>query len=191
MQPLENEYDLVKKAQTGDKAAVGTLYEIYVNTIFHYISYRVESDEVAEDLTADVFLRMVRALPEYHYTGAPFGAWLFRIASNRITDHYRENKRGPSTPIHENYKSDTGEIYDQVEKEEEHNQLRKALANLSEDYQNIIILRFIKDMSHTEVAVATGKSEAAVRVTQHRALKALAVELDKITGHKTGGKYNV
>lgn len=187
MQLPLNERELVERAQHGDKEAVSALYESYVHTIFQYISYRVESDAVAEDLVADVFLRMVRGLPDYQYTGAPLGAWLFRIAANRITDHYRTHRRTATVPIPEDYGSSLGNPIDELIEEEERSRLRKALQALSEDYQNVLILRFMRDLPYTEVADIMDKSEGAVRVMQHRALKSLAAELSKL-GHSDYGR---
>jgi len=183
MQPPPNERDLIERAQQGDKSAVSILYEAYVQGIFQYISYRVESDTVAEDLTGDVFLRMVRGLAEYKYTGAPLGAWLYRIAANRIADYYRENRYGTAIAISEETESDSSDLFSDMAQKEEQTHLREALQSLSEDYQNVLILRFIKDMPHAEVAEAMGKTESAVRIMQHRALKALAGVLGKITGN--------
>ena len=177
MQPPSNERELIERAKNGDKEAVSALYESYAQAIFQYISYRVESDMIAEDLTADVFLRMVRGLPRYKYTGAPVGAWLYRVAANRIADHYRKGRHETSAPILDSYRSDTPEPFDEMARQEERTHLREALQTLSEDYQNIIILRFMKELPHAEVAEIMGKSEAAVRVLQHRGLKALADKL--------------
>src|SRR5689334_7172172 len=99
MQPSPQERELVERAQRGDNEAVSMLYDTYAQAVFRYISYRVESDVIAEDLTGDVFLRMVRGLPEYQDIGAPFGAWLYRIAANRITDFYRGSQSRPADAI--------------------------------------------------------------------------------------------
>lgn len=182
MQPLTNERELIQRAQNRDKEAVGMLYDAYAPVVFRYVSYRVESDMVAEDLTADVFLRMLHALPQYQFTGAPFGAWLFRIANNRVADFYRETKARWTEAIPDDYKIDDTDPLNRLAKEEERRHLRRALQALSEDFQNIILLRFMKEMSYGEVATVIGKSEGAVRVMQHRALKALAAELEKLQG---------
>ncbi len=184
MQPPSNERELIESAQKGDKAAVGALYETYALAIFQYISYRVETDEIAEDLTGDVFLRMVRGLPKYNYTGAPLSAWLYRIAGNLVTDHYRKSGQTVETPEPETHRSDIDDPMDIIAKAEERSRLRKALQALSDDYQNVLILRFMKEHSHAEVGEIIGKSEANVRVIQHRALKALAIELEKLDTQK-------
>lgn len=177
MQPLPNEHQLIAAAQAGDKQAVSALYEAYAQPIFRYISYRVDSEMTAEDLTAEVFLRMVQGLPRYQDSGAPFGAWLYRIASTQVADHYRKKRRAASEPISESQPSDDTDPFGKTAKKEELEQLRRALSALSEDYQTLLILRFMQQLPHGEVAVILNKSESAIRVMQHRALQALAKEL--------------
>ena len=173
MEPLPDERGLIARAKQGDKNAVSALYEGYAQPIFRYITYRVESDMVAEDLTAEVFLRMVQGLPRYEDTGAPFGAWLYRIAATQIADHHR-GKRRSAEPISDQQASDDTDPFGKMAKAQEQAQLRMALASLSEDFQTLLILRFMQGMTHSEVAAILDKSEAAIRVMQHRALKALA-----------------
>lgn len=175
MEPLANEGQLIAQAQSGDKAAVSTLYEAYVQAIHTYISYRVESDMIAEDLTAEVFLRMVQGLPRYKDSGAPFGAWLYRIAATQVADYYRHNKR--IVELSDNQASDDTDPFGKAAKNEERARLRTALAALPADFQTLLILRFMQEQSHTIVAAALNKSEAAIRVMQHRALNALAQQL--------------
>lgn len=177
MQPIANESQLIAQAQAGDKAAVSVLYEAYAQPIFRYISYRVESDMIAEDLTAEVFLRMVQGLPRYRDSGAPFGAWLYRIAATQIADHYRQQRHTAPEPISEMQASDDTDPFGKTAKHIEREQLRRALSALSEDYQTLLILRFMQQLPHSEVAAIMNKSDAAIRVMQHRALQALAKEL--------------
>lgn len=177
MQPLPDERDLIGRARQGDKQAVSALYEAYAQAIYRYISYRVESDAAAEDLTAEVFLRMVQGLPRYEDTGAPFGAWLYRIAASQVIDHYRRNRRHPAEPLPDNQAMDDTDPLGRLTKQEEREHLRRALAALPDDYQTLLILRYMQQLPHAQVAAVLNKSEAAIRVMQHRALKALAREL--------------
>ena len=189
MQPLPNESQLIAAAQAGDKQAVSALYEAYVQAIFRYVSYRVESDLLAEDLTAEVFLRMVQGLPSYQDSGAPFGAWLYRIAANQITDHYRRNRRTVG-PIPDEHPIDDTDPLGKAAKNEERAVLRQALAKLPVDFQTLLVLRFMQGLQHNEVAVILNKSEAAIRVMQHRALQALAQALGqsgKVRSYLRGG----
>lgn len=174
MQPLSDEKEWIQRAKDGDKEAIGTLYDHYVQSIYQYICYRVDSDIIAEDLTSEVFVRMVANLPGFKYTGAPIGAWLFRMASNLVSDHYRQNYR-ESTLITDDYPAGSGDdVFTQVSLREEKAVLRAALRTLSEDHQTVLIMRFMQGLPHADVAATIGKSVASVRVLQHRALKALA-----------------
>jgi RNA polymerase sigma-70 factor (ECF subfamily) len=177
MQPLSDERQLISRAQHGDKNAISALYLGYVKVIFRYISYRVETDSVAEDLTAEVFLLMVQELPRYQDTQAPLGAWLFRIASNQVSDHYRHKRRTTTEALDDDHASDDTDPFGKLAAEEERIQLRRALAALPEEHQTLLILRFIQQLPHADVAGIMGRSEAAIRTMQHRALKALAKEL--------------
>lgn len=175
-QTKSNERELIYQAQRGNKSAVSALYEAYVRPIFRYISYRVGSEATAEDLTGEVFLRMVQGLPRYQDTGAPFGAWLYKIAATQVADYYRQGKR-VSEPISDEQPSDDTDPLGTLAKQEERAKLREALQALPEDYQTLLILRFMQQLPHQEVASILDKSEAAIRVMQHRALKALAERL--------------
>ncbi|MEO8612373.1 MAG: sigma-70 family RNA polymerase sigma factor [Chloroflexota bacterium] len=180
MEPLPDERGLIARGKQGDKNAVSALYEGYAQAIFRYISYRVESDMVAEDLTGEVFLRMVQGLPRYEDTGAPLGAWLYRIAATQIADHHR-GKRRVAEPLSDEQPSDDTDPFGKTVKAQEQAQLRIALKSLPEDFQTLLILRFMQGLPHTEVAAILDKSEAAIRVMQHRALKALAKALGSDT----------
>jgi RNA polymerase sigma factor (sigma-70 family) len=181
MQPTPNETQLILRAQQSDEEAAGLLYEMHVESIFTYISYRVDSSAMAEDLTAEVFLRMVRSLQTYRVKGAPFRAWLYRIAANLITDHYRQHQKVVTVPMADDYRNDDTDPFDRMAKQERHLQLRKAIKRLSEDYQTLLILRFVEELPHPEIAKIMNKSAMALRAMQHRALKALAIELEAIS----------
>jgi len=190
MQPLPDEKALIERAKKKDKEAIGILYEAYVQSIFQYISYRVETAELAQDLTAEVFLRMIRGLAKYKYTGAPFGAWLFRVASNQIADHYRrEAKSSDTILIEEQIEGTAPDLFNTISKEEEKEQLRLALKKLPEDYQNVLIMRFMQNLPHATIAEIMDKSNVQIRVTQHRALKALGVAFTQLSGK--GGNNDV
>lgn len=179
-----NESHLIARAKRGDADAVSALYQAYVNAIFRYIAYRVESVMVAEDLTADVFLRMVRDIPHYDDRGHPFGVWLFAIARNRIRDHYRAKHHRTHVELGEHHPSDDTDPFDTLAQREERAQLRHALAQLPPDYQDVLILRYMHNLSYADVARILGKSELALRTIQHRALKALTRHLNAHTDRK-------
>lgn len=185
MPPAPNEQQIVALAQKGNEEAITFLYETHVESIFGYISYRVGSFEVAQDLTSEVFLRMVRGLPGYQDRGVPFRAWLFRIAASRIIDHYRQKGATPLMSISEDYQSSDLDPLDEAANSEETWRLRQALRALPADYQDLLILRFVHDLPYNEIAEITNKSAGALRTMQYRAVKALAQEMEKLPGRSS------
>lgn len=186
MQP-PNEQQLIAQAQRGDEAAVSLLYEMHVDAIFTYMSYRVDSRTTAEDLTSDVFVRMVRGLSTYNDKGLPFRAWLYRIAHSRLVDYYRYRDRHVTAPLTENRVNDDTDPLDRIARTEEQLRLRLAIRELSEEYQTLLVLRFVENLSHTEIAVIMNKSAGNLRSMQHRALKALSTAFDKLDENSTKG----
>lgn len=160
--------------------AISSLYNTHAPTIYRYVRFRVETDAQAEDVTSEVFLRMVRELPRYRITGAPFSAWLYRIAYNCLMDMFRWQRHETPEELPEDLPGESSDPLDVLATAQDHEQLRRALQSLSQDYQNVLVLRFVSDVPHNEVAAIMGKSEAAARVLQHRALKALGSALHAI-----------
>lgn len=173
------EEQLIKRAQHGDAAAFGTLYEQQLAAIYRYVFYRVGNVAEAEDLTETVFLRAWEALEHYRRRDVPFSAWLYRIAHNAIIDRYRSDHEMVSyeeqTDLHD--EADGPEEW--VSEVETTEVLIKALAQLPPDHQQVLVLRFINGLNHAETSHVLGRSEDAVRVLQHRALKALRVILQQ------------
>lgn len=182
-QPVSNSHSrsvekLIIRARTGDTDAIAQLYEEHVDKIYRYIAYRVPDGD-AEDITSDVFINMVESLPKYTYTGAPFEAWLYRIASARIVDYYRKNKRTTIVELDERLKSDSQQPEDRLITKQEQINIRAKLRLLGDDQQTLLLLRFVERKSHEEVAEVMGKSVTAVKTMQHRALKQLAKLMGK------------
>lgn len=170
-------HQLVRRAQQGDREAISELYRTYVQKIYRYIAYRVSTDADAEDLTAEVFLKMVEGIRTYRVTGAPFEAWLYRIASARIIDYRRRMRRHPQTELNEGFSTGDASPEESMLAQQELDVLRQALIGLSEEQQSILVLRFIERKSHQEVAGILDKSVSAVKSIQHRALTQLATRL--------------
>lgn len=183
---------LIQRAQSGDEDAVASLYRRYVPAITRYISYRISDDAAIEDLTAEVFLQMVEGLPRYRVTGAPFEAWLYRMAAARVADFYRRTAREQPQKNTEDEALPSAQpsLELSIQQREELDALRAALSQLSDDDQTILILRFVERKSHIEVAQILNKSAPAVATAQHRALKRLAELLgtDKMGRHYIRGK---
>lgn len=172
-----NEEKLIKRAKRGDKTAISALYEQHIDKIFRYVAYRVPDND-ADDITAEVFVKMVEGLPKFTYTGAPFEAWLYSIASARVADFHRKRGRRQLDEINDSLSDDSPLPEERMLEKQEHKRLREALRQLSADDQKLLILRFVERKSHEEVAEIMGKNSAAIRTAQHRALKKLAQLLD-------------
>lgn len=169
---MSNQIDQwVVQAQAGDSAAFGKIYDEYVKPIYRYIYYRV-SESIAEDLTEDTFLKAWKNLKKYKKGKHPFSSWLFRIAHNLVVDHYRKNK--VSVEMIDETIEDTQKTPSQ-KTNLKLNQVRlhKIIKKLPDNYQQVIILKYINELDNPEVAAAMGKSEGAIRTLQHRALEKL------------------
>lgn len=174
----EDEQKLIQKAQKGDQEAFGALYDHYLPRIYRFVLLKVGRREDAEDLTHHVFLSAWEHLHRYEHRGFPFSSWLYRIASNAVIDHYRTARHHQdiaTVPEETLAESDDTEVT--VDTAIAGNRVRAALLKLEPDQQNVLIMRFIEDLSNKEIAETLGKTEGAVRVIQHRALK----QLKKIT----------
>jgi RNA polymerase sigma-70 factor (ECF subfamily) len=175
--PSEELEKVINRARSGDPAAVSYLYESFVDRIYRYIAFRVP-DEDAEDIASDVFVRMVESLPQYTYTGAPFEAWLYKIAAARVADFHRARSKRQHEEINELMSDSQPLPEEHLEDQQELQLLRAALQNLTEEEQTILILRFVERKGHNEVAEIMGKSASAVRTMQHRALSRLSQVLE-------------
>lgn len=173
-----DDLDLIRRAQGGNVDAIGALYDQHHESIFRYVWLRVGDRALAEDLTGDVFMRMLSALPGYRALGLPFRSWLYRIAHNLIVDHFRRSNSRVSVPLesveaHAD-EDDPARAADQTLLAE---RLQRALARLDETQREVIVLRFFLGLSIHETVHAVGRSEAAVKAIQHRALNALRLSL--------------
>lgn len=170
---LDAEKELIARAQSGDARALSALYQAYVQAVYRYFLIRVGEPTQAEDLTADVFLRVVDGLPRYRERGLPFGAWVFRIAHDKLIDHYRRAARRPVASLTESIRSRSPSPADSAEAGETWQALQSALTNLTDEQRNVIQFRFIEEWSLEETARAMNKSINAIKALQHRALNTL------------------
>jgi RNA polymerase sigma-70 factor (ECF subfamily) len=174
-----DERRVLQRAQTGNADAFAQLYRANVQAIYRYIYHRVNDVHLAEDLTGDVFTRALKSIATYRDQGKPFVAWLYRIAHARVVDYYRMTDRRPqesdveAEPIPVSTNMDEGVLRRQAAKA-----LREAIANLTDEQQQVIILRFIEGQRIETVADVMGKNANAIKALQHRALRSLANRLE-------------
>jgi RNA polymerase sigma-70 factor (ECF subfamily) len=168
-----DESSLIELAKRYDQKAISKLYKRHVQSIYRYIYYRVGDVNVAEDLTAEVFLKALEGLEGFTYRGIPFSAWLYRIAHARAMDYFRRQAKRELLPLDERLAATGKGLQATVEARLDHEELQSAIAQLTTDQQQVIILKFVEELSNAEVARILGKSEGAVKSLQHRALNSL------------------
>jgi RNA polymerase sigma-70 factor, ECF subfamily len=168
-----DEKTLVLRAIERDREAFGMLYDRHVVRVYRHLYYMVGNPAEAEDLTAQAFLQAWEAIGRYQVRGAPFSSWLLRIGHNLGVSYLRSRKEStqlPETLVDHGPQRDPEEVLDrQIEGE----RVREAILHLRDEQRQVIMLRFVEDLDYREVAEIVGKSVAAVRVIQHRALNAL------------------
>lgn len=170
----DEEARLIQRAQQGDQAAISELYQANVDVVYRYIWARVRDENIAEDLTQQVFLKSLEGLPSYSHTGKPFLAWLYRIAYARIVDYWRQQKRRMEVPLDEGLPATEPRPGALLEVEADWETAMDLLAQLTDDQQDVLMLRFIGEMSLSQVAETLGKTIGATKAIQHRALASLA-----------------
>jgi len=165
---------LAVRASKGESAAFGLLYDKHVAAIYRYVYYRVRDDAEAEDLTSDVFMRALKAMPRYEPRQA-FLAWLYRIARNAVIDRARRGNRQVSfeDALEHPNADQILDPDDQLLATSDNATLRGALAQLTPLQQEVIVLRFLEGYSTHEIASIVGKREGTVRGIQFRAIGAL------------------
>ncbi len=171
---------LVAACQNGDSDAFGELYDLYIDVVYRYVYYRVSREEV-EDITENVFVRVWENIDKYTPGKHPFSSWMFRIAHNLVVDHYRFHRKHISLrerlPHHVNQSDD--DPADWASQRLNQTQVRDALKELKEPYQQVLVLKFLSGFSNKEIAEVMERKEGNIRILQYRALKALRQILEK------------
>ena len=174
-----NEDEVLTRASQGDRDAFGQLYERYVDRIFNYVYYRTGNLHDAEDLTARVFQRAMNHIQNYTDRGVPFSAWLYRIAHNLVANWHRDRSRKQEIPLDDlpvlPTKGDHPEK--NLVRSQEQGALLKLIRRLPPERQNLLILKFVENMSNAEIGEIMGRSEGAVKSLYHRTLLALRDQL--------------
>ena len=165
---------LLKRARRLEASAWSEIYDQFYPRVYAMLLTRVHDSMLAEDLAADVFVNAMRAIHTYEDRGIGLAAWLFRIAQNRLTDHYRRT-RIPMDELTEMASADEAQMLP-IDLD-----VQQALERLNPEQRQIIHLRFIEGLTSQQVGQVMGKTEAAIKIAQHRALKRLKQMLNKRT----------
>ena len=179
---------LVDAARAGDEAALAELYNLYFPRVYRYIIARMGNPYDAEDLTEEVFLRVLDAIERFQWREAPFSAWLFRIAHNAVISQRRkEGARGRSSPLSDALPMNSQGPDEMVENRIILNEVMRTAETLPEAQRRVIGLRFAAGLTVAETAQAMGKGEGNVKVIQHKAiakLREILVQRPKIHGKR-------
>lgn len=165
--------ELIRRAKECDPSAFASIYEYYYEDIYNYIYHRVTGASVAEDLAAEVFLKALESIDSYTFRGLPLNVWLFRIARNLVADYFRRGPWPVEVPLEEGMLPLEEGAEDVFEREITQRQLVRALSNLTDDQQDVVILRLVDEFSVADAAQVLGKSEGAIKSLQRRALDSL------------------
>lgn len=168
---------IIARARAGEEAALIELYEWYKPRVYRFLYYRLRDKHSAEDLTTEVFLRMLQSLPSFQFQGTPFQAWLFQIARNLVVDDFRRQSVRNHDPLDEVLEANEELPEEIAQGRMMKAELQDALLELTAGQLDVIALRFIAGQSIADVAQALDKSESAVKSLQARGLKALEQRL--------------
>jgi RNA polymerase sigma-70 factor (ECF subfamily) len=173
MESMLEVQSLVQRAKDGDTAAFTVLYEEHAPRLYRYFLPRVGGrSQQAEDLTEEVFVRVLERIERYEDRGLPFGAWLFRIAHNLLIDHQRRLPKQPMVGIDE-CEEIRGPAEKEIQQALDQHEIAITMARLTSDQRNVIQLRFMEGLSIIETALALGKTEESVKKLQARGLMAM------------------
>ena len=165
---------LLKRAEMLEEAPLVEIHNRYYLPVYRYVASKVGAGQLAEDFTADVFVRFIHAIRQRSAPSNSVKGWLYRVASNIVNDHYRKKYRRTYSGLTEAEPSTDTSPEELLDGKINNDALRVAMEQLSGDQQNVISLRFAFGMSVSEVASVIGKSETAVRQIQFRGIRKLA-----------------
>ncbi|HET9848143.1 MAG TPA: sigma-70 family RNA polymerase sigma factor [Candidatus Dormibacteraeota bacterium] len=164
---------LIERVRRGDQDAARAIFERYFDRIYNYVYARIGRIEDAEDLAIDTMTRSLTRLDLYQDQGVAFSSWLYRIAHNATIDHYRRRGKVTLVPLETATLPQSADPSDLALEQLSNDELRQALRALTDEQQQVLILRFFQDLTAAQVAEIIGKSVGAVQALQHRALGSL------------------
>ena len=164
---------LVRQAQEGGTDAFSRLYDHFFPQVYRYTAFRFEK-EMTEDIVADIFVKVWEKLHTYkERKGIPFAAWLFRIARYEIIDAYRAKRETVEVPDDASDPDEMNRADDRAKRKDLLRVVRSAMDQLPRRYRDILLLSYMADLPHSEIARTLKISEGSVRVLKFRALKKL------------------
>jgi RNA polymerase sigma-70 factor (ECF subfamily) len=175
------ERELIEAAQL-DRSRFAELYENNFDRVYAYVARRVRDRDEAQDLTADVFHSALANLARFEWRGAPFSAWLYRIAANAIIDRSKSSSRRATSEVEVEDLPGVAETGAELDEVERRARLFKLVERLPIDQSRVIVMRFAEQKSIREIATALARSEGAIKQLQFRGLQNLRVRLGDTNG---------
>ena len=173
---------LVDGAQKGDQASFAALYEHFFDRIYRYVNFKLRDPVEAEDVTGEVFLKMLESIHSFKWQGFPFSSWIFRIAHNLVVDHFRRKGKRPTVYLDEVSQSVGAYSWDLdgfIDRKLTLGEVYGAMSGLTDLQREVITLRFAGELSLAETAEVVGRKANAVKALQHAGLKKLRSLIDK------------
>jgi RNA polymerase sigma-70 factor, ECF subfamily len=165
--------ELIRTAQEGDTESFGVIYDRFFDPIYRYCAFRLPK-EIAEDVTADIFVKAWEKLYTYKaHKGIPFGAWLFRIARHSVIDSYRTTRGFEEVSEALPDTDDFNRAEKRLEQQDTLRIVRKAMNELPKRYREVLVLSYVSELPHSEIARVLRMSEGSVRILKMRALRKL------------------
>lgn len=161
----------IARAKEGDRDAVRFLYIRYSDNVYGYIRSIVRDEKDAEDITQQVFLKLMTVITRYEDCGVPFSGWLLRVARNAALDHLRRHRAIPTEDVTATYGHNDDDSLDRARS------LRTALDTLPEEQRNVVVMRHVIGLTPPEIAEQMGRSESSIHGLHHRGRRALKQEL--------------
>ncbi len=186
---MMNEKEIILKAKY-DISAFEYLYDKYFLQIYKYVMLRVKNRDVAHDIVSDVFYKAMSKLHLFKWRSIPFSSWLYRIAVNEISNHYRREKKKHKLVGELIVEKDTFESPPEMDETMNYEFIRKYIKDLPQRDQDVITLRYFEKKSFQEISEIIGKKEGYIRVILHRALKKLEQSLPKEVLEYVGRKVS-
>lgn len=166
--------EAVSRAKAGDPDGIHYLYVRYADDVLRYVTGLVRDHHEAEDITQNVFAKLIKAINKYEERAVPFDAWILRVARNAALDHLRAKRAIPTEEVRV---ADTGQAQTAQDRGRA---LRQALEDLPEDQREVLVLRHIVGLSPVEIADTLDKSESSVHGLHHRGRRSLRANLDEL-----------
>jgi RNA polymerase sigma-70 factor (ECF subfamily) len=166
--------------QNLNEQVIGAIYDKYFSEIYRYVLYRIGDPTLAEDMSSDVFLRLLEAVRSGHPPQTNLKGWLIGTASHVVTDHLRQKYRRPEEEISESMPDRGPSITSEVDQREQNRIVNDAYAQLTPEQQHVLALRFGQGYSLEETAALMSKNVNAVKALQFRALAALQREVGEV-----------